>query len=444
MERDRQRFGVVTIAATRFALDPDVGQEVHLDALLAITFAGVASPARHIKAEATRRIAAQLGVRQLGEHQANQFKDAGVSRGIGRRRVTNRLLIDADHFVDVLNPADRFVSPRNRPRAMQRPRERAVQHILDQRTLAAAAGPGDRGQCAERDLDVDIVEVVVASANDVERLAKAESRGLRAKSQIGLCCFWLSALRSLPSADDASRPRHRNRLPAAQVRPGHGSLLLDELVDSSFRHDLPAVLSGGGAEVADVVAAIDHVPVMFDDQQRVSKIAQPVQRGEQAGVVARVQADRRLVQDIKDAAQAAAELAGQTDALCLAVRERGGTAADRQIFQADIVQKRHAANDLADQLAGDLAVAFRQLPAVHDLLQLAERHAAVLVDRVPMEADGRGVVAEPAARARRTIDFVNELLELLAEGRRYLRSLIQRRIEPFELKPKQHPLLRPS
>ena len=93
-----------------------------------------------------------------------------------------------------------------------------------------------------------------------------------------------------------------------------------------------------------------------------------VEFGQQARIVPRMQTDRGLVQDIQHTAQATAELAGQTNALCLAVRERCRSASNRQILQAHIVQKRHAANNLANQLASDLAIALGQFPVVNNSL----------------------------------------------------------------------------
>ena len=63
---------------------------------------------------------------------------------------------------------------------------------------------------------------------------------------------------------------------------------------------------------------------------------------EQAVVVARMQADGRLVEDVEHADQAAADLAGQADALGLAAGERRGGAVERQIMQADVEQEADA------------------------------------------------------------------------------------------------------
>ena len=100
---DGERLGVVAPAAARVALDPHIGQEVHLDAELAVAFAAIAATARHVETEAARRITPHLGFRQLRKQHANQLEHAGVRGRIRRRRVAQRLLIHANHLVDELD-----------------------------------------------------------------------------------------------------------------------------------------------------------------------------------------------------------------------------------------------------------------------------------------------------------------------------------------------------
>jgi hypothetical protein len=57
---------------------------------------------------------------------------------------------------------------------------------------------------------------------------------------------------------------------------------------------------------------------MLDDDHGVAEIAQALEGDEQAVVVALVEADRGLVEDVEDARQAGADLAGEADALALA------------------------------------------------------------------------------------------------------------------------------
>src|ERR1700676_825414 len=101
---DGQGLGVVSAAVADVALDPDVGQEVHLDLLLAVALARLAAAAGLVEAEAARMIAADLGLGKLSEKLANEIEDAGVRRRVGAGRIADRVLIDADDLVDVLQP----------------------------------------------------------------------------------------------------------------------------------------------------------------------------------------------------------------------------------------------------------------------------------------------------------------------------------------------------
>src|SRR5271155_1264991 len=57
VELDRQRLLIVTAAVTNFAGDIDVGHEVHLDAALAVSLAGLASSAGDVERESSRLVA---------------------------------------------------------------------------------------------------------------------------------------------------------------------------------------------------------------------------------------------------------------------------------------------------------------------------------------------------------------------------------------------------
>ena len=107
-------------------------------------------------------------------------------------------------------------------------------------------------------------------------------------------------------------------------RPVTDRGLRDQLVDRACADDLAAAHAGAGAEVDHVVGAADGVLVVLDDHQRVA-VATPSsrERVEQDRVVARMQADGRLVEHVAHAAQVRAELRREPDALRLAARQRG-------------------------------------------------------------------------------------------------------------------------
>ena len=83
-------------------------------------------------------------------------------------------------------------------------------------------------------------------------------------------------------------------------------------------NELAAAHARTGAEVDDVVGVADRVFVMLDDNQSIAGPGQRIQGVEQHRVVARVQSDRRLIENVADALQVGAQLRRQSDALRLA------------------------------------------------------------------------------------------------------------------------------
>src|SRR5437764_1348998 len=93
------------------------------------------------------------------------------------------------------------------------------------------------------------------------------------------------------------------------------------------RNSSPSSRSNGGA---------DRLLVMLDDDDRVAEVAQPLQRLQEARIVALMQPDRRLVEDIEHAGEARADLRGKPDALALAARQGRRCARQREIVEPDI------------------------------------------------------------------------------------------------------------
>ena len=192
-----------------------------------------------------------------------------------------------------------------------------------------------------------------------------------------------------------------------------------------------------------MVGRLDDLAVVLDQDQRVAQVAEVPQRPEQPGVVARVEADRRLVEHVEHAGQPAADLAGQADPLALAAGERGRAAGEREVVEPDVDQERQPVADLADQVAGDVLLVGGELQPLEEGQRLAQRPAADLVEGVAVEPDGRRVVAQPGPHARGAGDVVDHPLELPAVDERDPRGLLDRREEPLvlEREPRQPGLL---
>ena len=160
---------------------------------------------------------------------------------------------------------------------------------------------------------------------------------------------------------DAMPPRRDRYLPmAGEILPRQRMGGDADLLRRSLRDDLAAVLAGARTHVDDVIGGVDRIEVVLDDDHAVAEIAQVLQRREQPVVVALVQSDRRLVENVHDAGQPRADLRSEPYPLRLAARERLRRAVEREVLEADVVEEREPGDDLLDDPVGDRRLLARQ------------------------------------------------------------------------------------
>src|SRR2546430_11287354 len=90
---------------------------------------------------------------------------------------------------------------------------------------------------------------------------------------------------------------------------------------------LAAVAAGARPQVHDVVRRTDRLLVVLHDEHAVAEIAQLLERVEQPRVVAMVEADGRLVQDVEHTDEAVADLPGEAETLRLPPPQHGAAPA---------------------------------------------------------------------------------------------------------------------
>ena len=158
-----------------------------------------------------------------------------------------------------------------------------------------------------------------------------------------------------------------------------------------------AVLARAGPEVDDVVGRAHRALVVLDHDHGVAEVAQPRQHVEQLVVVALVQADRGLVEDVEHAHEARPDLGREPDPLRLAAGQRRRRPLERQVADADRVEEAQALDDLLQDPRGDLALGVAQLEPVEPRDRLARRLARELVDPDPADLDREAL--RPQSRA---------------------------------------------
>ena len=215
----------------------------------------------------------------------------------------------------------------------------------------------------------------------------------------------------------AAPGRNGDRPLPRQVLPGDGGLVRHQAApagDGAGVDNVAAVLPGARTDVDHVVGRADGLLVVLDHDDGVAQVAQALEGGDQPLVVALVQADGGLVQHVEHAHQAAADLAGQTDALGLATREGAGGAGQRQVVEPDVEQELHALAHLLEDAVGNHVLALAQLQGGHGLDGGPDGEAAQLEDVAPAHRHGQRLGLEAGPPALGAVHLAHEPLDLLA------------------------------
>ena len=119
---------------------------------------------------------------------------------------------------------------------------------------------------------------------------------------------------------------------------------------------LPAAHPALRPQVDDPVGALHDVQVVLDHQQCVAALHQPLQHLHQLPDIFKVQACRRLVENVDGAPGGPlAQLARQFDALRLAARQRGAGLPDPHVAQPHVAHQLHLAlngGNVLEEIAG--------------------------------------------------------------------------------------------
>ena len=302
-----------------------VGEELHLDLVVAVAAARLAPPALDVERESARLVAADAGLGGRGEQLTHRREGAGVGCGIAAGRPSDGGLVDVDDLVDVADALNGIEEPRAFARPVELLGQLLVENLVDEGALAGAGHARYAHEHAERYLYVDAFEVIFARTPHDQGLAVAFSGEVRQGDAFAI----------------------------AEVLAGEGLGGLYNFADRSGGDDVSAVLAGAGAHVDDVVCRAHDGLVVLDDEDGVAEVAETEQGLDEAVVVCRMEADGRLVADVEDAYEARTYLRGQADALGLTAAEGRCGTFKGQVVEADVVEEAQARLDLLEGLRGD-------------------------------------------------------------------------------------------
>src|SRR6185437_16702946 len=170
-----------------------------------------------------------------------------------------------------------------------------IKGLVDERRLAAAADAGDDDELAKREFHVDIFEVIALGAFKLEKFTVALS----------------------PFFGDGNAPM------AIEVFGGE-SVEFENIGRASLGHHPSTMEAGLGTDVDEIVGCQHDIFVVLDDEHAVADVPQILECLDQAMVIALMEADTGLVEDIGDPLELRADLRGEPDALGFAAAEGAG------------------------------------------------------------------------------------------------------------------------
>ena len=267
-----QRLAVVALALAHVARHENIRQEVHFDFQHPVAAAVFAPPALDVEGEAVFLVAARLRFGGGGKDLANLVKQPGVRRRIRPGRAPDGALVNADDFVQLLHALHAAKRAGTGFRAVQHLRQVLVEDFVHQAGFARPRHARHAAKAAKRHFHVNVLEIMLLRAADGQE-------AFRLTAHVG----------------------NLDALLARQVLPGDAVRIALDILHRAFRDDVAAVDARARPDVHNPVRRVHRVLVVLDDNQRVAQVAHFFQGVNELHVVALMQANRRLIQNIQHA-----------------------------------------------------------------------------------------------------------------------------------------------
>ena len=365
-------LAVVARALAHLARDVDVRQEVHLDLQRPVTRACLAAPALDVEREPALLVAADLGLLGLRKQLADPVEHARVRGRVGARGAPDGALVHVHDLVQVLQTVDAPVPTGHLLGAVELIGQARVEDVVDERGLPRTGDARDGHEDPEREVHREVLQVVLPRTHD----------------------------RELPLlVHGTPRRGDFDQLAAGEVVGRDGPAVLEQLVVGPGVDHVPTVHARARAHVHDPVGLAHGVLVVLDHDEGVAHVPQAQQGVDESAVVALVQPDGRLVQDVEHAHEPRTDLGGEPDALCLPAGQRGRGPLQVEVVQPDVDQERQARDDLLEHLVTDPGLAGVKVQLLEEREGIAHGQAGGLGDVLPAHGDPQDRGVQPRSPA---------------------------------------------
>ena len=293
-----QRLTVVALALAGIAGNPDIREEVHLDEVIALPIASGTASFGSIEGKATFRETPCLGFGHHRKDIPDRIQRLGVGRRVRARSAANRFLVNDHELRNVLQPRDFPVRPNldslsGHP-ALGGPQE-CVHH---QRGFPGTRNPRHHCQHTQREFHINLLEVV-----------------------LGCPLNQNGALR----IDRPALFRNQDSLFATEVLSGNRTAFVFDLLRTPGGHHHATVVPRPRSHVHQVICLSDHLKIVFDHDDCVAQVPQPLEGADETVRIAGVQADGGFIKNVHHTYQSRADLRCQPNALSFSAGKGGSS-----------------------------------------------------------------------------------------------------------------------
>src|SRR6266481_798761 len=193
------------------------------------------------------------------------------------------------------------------------------------------------------------------------------------------------------------------------------------------KEQLATEFAGAGTEINDAIRRLNGVWIMLDDEDGVSEIAEGLENVDEPLRVARMEADRRLVEHVERTYKMRTERRGELNPLGFSAGERGSQTVESKVVEADFVEELQTCTNFFENLVRDLQVPFGELQSGKKGARFFDGELANLRDRFSGHADGTCL----GAKARPPTFRTSRITAKAAEKNAYM-QLVFFSLQPVE------------
>src|SRR5437660_5057802 len=195
--------------------------------------------------------------------------------------------------------------------------------VVNQSRFTGTRHPGYANHHSERDVDVGTLQVVLRCAANLER-ARTNQAAILWRFDFEL----------------ASQVLRRERLSA-----------FNHFTSRALKNYFAPELARPRTDVNELVRRQHHFRFVFDNQNGVPDIAEILEYANESRIVARVQANRRLVENVKRADQRSSQVGRKLNSLRFSARQSRSEPVESQVLKTDVDQELQPASNLVEQTA---------------------------------------------------------------------------------------------